>query len=677
MNFLHPGFLWAFSALAIPIVIHLFNFRRYRKVYFSNVRFLDLVQQDARQKSRLKQYLVLATRLLAVAALVLAFAQPYIPVPGQINRSGNPLYVSVFVDNSFSMEAENETGQLLDEARVKAAEIIKSLPENALFQLVSNTFSSAERQFVGSKEFMERLAKLQLSASHRSLDDVLQFQYDLLNEHEADNKMAFLISDFQMNTETVLPQDTGIFLFLSPIRVQQRKNVYVDSCWYQQPVHQSGMVARLMVRLVNASAEAMSQFPVRLYIDHVQKAIGNVDLEPHSRLVMQMNYTHGSAGWHNGRIEIDDFPVTFDNRYYFSTQVKPAIKVLELTQQNGNYMRSLFGSDSLFQYQRQLVSRMDYGQLGQHDFVVINQDESLSSGLKQAIRQFLQQGGNVLLLPSSAPAAANAFLSGLVPLQFETTDSLSVKLQNIQRTHPFFQDVFDREQVDKQRKIDLPTAFKHHRIVHDARADVLLHLQNGDPFLVRSTVEKGALYLLSAPLNEQWTNFSRHALFVPVMYRMAMMSGVDQPLAYPVGTNVAVQADLPLGAQAGDQVVHVQKEGETGGFIPQIRHSGRYTQLWMHSNIQRAGHYQVVDAESQYAKLAFNYDRRESVMTYLNQAELEALARHLHCSLLDGPVKTIHQELTQKTSGKKRWKWFVVMALLFFAAEGALLRLMK
>jgi hypothetical protein len=125
MKFASPEILWALLALAIPIIVHLFNFRRFKKVAFSNVRFLKEIQQETKSRSRLKHLLILASRLLAIAFLVFAFAEPYIPLEDQIAKQGNR-FVSIYIDNSFSMEAENEEGRLLEVARNKAIKMVES-----------------------------------------------------------------------------------------------------------------------------------------------------------------------------------------------------------------------------------------------------------------------------------------------------------------------------------------------------------------------------------------------------------------------------------------------------------------------------------------------------------------------------------------------------------------------
>src|SRR6267142_6603856 len=103
MSLVYPSFLWALSALAIPIIIHLFNFRKTTRIYFSNTRFLRQVKEETTQKRRLKQYLVLASRLLFLLFLVLAFAQPFLPAKEQITSGKD---IIIYLDNSFSMSAQ-------------------------------------------------------------------------------------------------------------------------------------------------------------------------------------------------------------------------------------------------------------------------------------------------------------------------------------------------------------------------------------------------------------------------------------------------------------------------------------------------------------------------------------------------------------------------------------------
>ena len=100
MSFVYPQFLWALTALAIPILIHLFNFRKTIRIFFSNTRFLKQVKQETTRKRKLKQYLILASRLLFIFFLVMAFAQPFLPAKEQMTAGKE---IIIYLDNSFSM----------------------------------------------------------------------------------------------------------------------------------------------------------------------------------------------------------------------------------------------------------------------------------------------------------------------------------------------------------------------------------------------------------------------------------------------------------------------------------------------------------------------------------------------------------------------------------------------
>ena len=133
MQFLFPAFLWALLALSIPIIIHLFYFRRFKKVYFTNVKYLKEIKEETSNRNKLKNLLILISRCLAVACLVFAFAQPFIPKGTGIKSGLN--YVSVFVDNSFSMSANKSEIPLIDIAKDKARSVVSSYGDEDRFQI--------------------------------------------------------------------------------------------------------------------------------------------------------------------------------------------------------------------------------------------------------------------------------------------------------------------------------------------------------------------------------------------------------------------------------------------------------------------------------------------------------------------------------------------------------------
>src|SRR5690625_2876681 len=113
MQFKHPEFLYALLLLLIPIIVHLFHLRRFKKEAFTNVKFLKKVQLQTRKSSQLKKWLTLLARLLALAALIIAFAQPFIPHSTSVKSTQQTV---VYIDNSFSMQRKTENRTLLSQA---------------------------------------------------------------------------------------------------------------------------------------------------------------------------------------------------------------------------------------------------------------------------------------------------------------------------------------------------------------------------------------------------------------------------------------------------------------------------------------------------------------------------------------------------------------------------------
>ena len=144
MAFLYPNFLWAFTALAIPIIIHLFQLRRFKRIEFPNVQFLQEVTQQTRSRKQVRHWLVLLARIFALAALVLAFAQPYLPASDGVAPAGERA-VGLYLDDSWSMDGQNAGGRLLDQARTDAQDAIMAHAPAVRFQVLTNRFEGRQQ----------------------------------------------------------------------------------------------------------------------------------------------------------------------------------------------------------------------------------------------------------------------------------------------------------------------------------------------------------------------------------------------------------------------------------------------------------------------------------------------------------------------------------------------------
>jgi DNA segregation ATPase FtsK/SpoIIIE-like protein len=133
MQFRHPELLYALLLLIIPILVHLFQLRKFKKEAFTNVAFLKKVNLQTRKSNTIKKWLVLFTRMAALAMIVLAFAQPFITQSDVATKAKETV---VYLDNSFSMQAKGKSGPLLNQS---IQDLITHIPEDTKFTLLTNT----------------------------------------------------------------------------------------------------------------------------------------------------------------------------------------------------------------------------------------------------------------------------------------------------------------------------------------------------------------------------------------------------------------------------------------------------------------------------------------------------------------------------------------------------------
>ena len=231
MNFAFPQFLWALTALSIPIIVHLFNFRKTTRVFFSNNRLLRQIKEETTQKRRLKQYLVLASRLLFVFFLVMAFAQPFLPAKEQVSAARN---IVIYLDNSYSMSAQvGGKARALDAGIGFVREIVDLFPPDTRYKLVTNDFAPFSNAFKTQTEILDLLTQVRLSAVSRTWDEV-----DKRIGTEKEGADIFWISDFQKSTSGTgegIQADSSSQWHLVPVAFGQASNIYVDTVYLENP----------------------------------------------------------------------------------------------------------------------------------------------------------------------------------------------------------------------------------------------------------------------------------------------------------------------------------------------------------------------------------------------------------------------------------------------------------
>jgi hypothetical protein len=678
MEFVHPYWLFGLLAVAVPVIIHLFNFRRYRKIYFTNLSFLKNIKKESKKRRDLRQLLVLLCRILAITFLVLAFARPYIPNPEGIEQGpGN--HLSFYVDNSLSMQAIVNGHSLLDEAKLAVNELAMTFDAADRYQLITNDFEGRHQPFYSRDEFLRLLAGIELTPVVRILPEVSERYRETLPETAAERASLFVISDFQRSS--ALPDafryENAGRTFLFPLSYPPVGNVYIDTCWFETPFNHLGQQQVLHAGFRNESEIDLEKIPVRLMIEGEQRALANLNIAAGGKASTALPFINRKAGNVSAFVYIDDYPVTWDDRMYISWQVKETIPVLAISDDMpGPYFNSLFSNDSVFRYSQAQYKKLDYQQFRKADLVVLDRMQSLSTGLAASLNDFIHSGGSLLIIP--APDAdimsINRFLSELNPMRLLSYDTLRLSVTGIDTEHEIFDDVFEKV----PENIDLPFVRGHYRLeaYRNSRATVIMDLQNGDPLLIMARHGKGRLYLLMTPASEEYGNLVKHALWVPLIYRMAMLSRPQQELYYTIGNDMSISFDreaLLLGQPPA--LRHAEADIE---FIPGLERYGQSARLFFYDQLKLAGHYELLHAGEKLAGLSFNYDRQESDPSFYSIQEIRDLiveSANTRLFLLDSGGGKASEAFEEFGSGREYWKIFIWLALAFLLIEILLLRL--
>lgn len=682
MTFLQPSFLWALTALALPVIIHLFNFRKYKKVYFTNVKFLRQVQIETKSRSRLRELLVLLFRILMIAALVLAFSQPVIRDKNNAQVQAGSRYISLYIDNSFSMENLGRNGPLLDQARQKAKELVNAFGIQDKFQILTNEFQGKQQRFCDKQEAIALIDDIRSSPVPRKLSRVIERQRELLNGTGSKAKRMFVLSDAQKSTFDLaqLRAQDSTPIALVPFVPNLVNNVFIDSCWFESPVQQSGEIQHLRARILNKGDKTIESGSAKLLINGNPMALSSFSLLPGAFTELRFTFECKTSGLHFGSVKIDDYPVTFDDVFYFAftSQLNIPVYLIHGNNQTGDALQALFSNDSLFQVAVGTESQINYSTFRKVEVIVLNQLREVPSGLVSELQRFSEKGGAIVVLPSDAETAPGytGFLNAFNLPGFGAADTSSLKVERIELASGFFSGVFEKLEED----LNLPLIKKHYRLNINSRNDfdALLKLMNGDILLGRSKYKQAEVYLFTSSLNNTSGSFSKHALFVPTFYRMCFTAIKQAPLYYPVISNTALYySGVYSGQETQPRIVSLDSTVE---IIPELRNTAHALQLFTRDQITIPGFYTLQEGNKTLQALAFNYERIESDLNCYSIEELENELRKQQLStvkILNAGEKDFTEQVLQGSEPKRLWKLFIILALVFLLAESVVLRILK
>jgi hypothetical protein len=674
VSFLNPAALWGLTLLAIPIIIHLFQFRRYKTIWFSDTRFLEAVQRQTKNRQKLLHYLILALRLLAVAAAVLVFAQPIIDNNRTSVPEGSPIYI--YLDNSPSMETQTDQGERFNNARQKIASVIALYGNYQPYKLITNTKVNPARDWLDGQSINQELAAMAPDGPPVPLATILENIRRDASLHSG-LKRVFIFSDFQESAlQKELPDaDSSLIITLTPMgNGQHLPNLSIDSIWFESPIFRPGFEQTLQVALTNHGTQAVLDVPLRLQLNGVDRAILRVDLPGLATTPIRLNFTPSETGFVKGELTIEDPAVPFDNIFQFALTVSDRKRAVHLYSSSPNDVLTKILKDTLVDYQVFSYKAFNPEALAAADLVVLDELPEIPSGLAASIGTLLDQGKNALLIPGAdiQLASYNAFLNLVGAGNLEAPIRDSVQATRLLDGDDYFSGVFSK----KNDKLLLPATGFWYPIGRSGRQTgrPLLELANGRPLVFRYNLP-GQLVLFASPLSGGYSNLKSHPLLLPLVYQGVVYLNTQRPPALALGSPMSYPLSLDqYDAQKPIELVHTITGKRT---IPPLQRYGKTLALFPGEVVQTPGFFEVQYDGEQVSLLAFNTHPSESRTTFLTGAQLQerfAEKGWPEVLSLEGSKREWSAHLQAKERGRQLWAYFLIFALICLLAESFILR---
>lgn len=685
MKFLFPTFLFALFAVAIPVIIHLFSFKQYKTVYFSNVNFLKEIKKESKKKSQLKQILLLIARIFTIIFLVFAFSQPYIPT-NRDNKKQAGQIVAVYIDNSFSMNALSEQGQLLEVARNKAVEICQAYPAGTKFRLFTNDLEPKHQHNLNREQFIQQVAEIHPSPVVIPLSLVYNRFAQQTPDDENSDKNLYFISDFQRSvTDPENFTDKTIYSYYIQLKPNEVANLYIDSCWVEVPAHRLNQEEEIFVRIKNSSNQDYNNLPLKLYLNDSIKSITNFSVTAHNEITANLKYNNNTSGIQLGKIEITDYPFTHDNNWFISYFVEPDLKALAVYNNNKNsveglnYISALFENDDYIQLDKMNVKSLQISKLNDYNTIFLLNLENFSSGFLSALKSVVENGTSVVLFPGSNnnPGFNNSLLAQFNASQVVGSDTTKQKISGIDFENNFYKNVFRK----KEKNAILPEIAGHLQFKENIRTSEtrLLWFQNNDKALSVLDYIQGKVWVFSFPLEKQNASFARDVIFVPTIYNIVLNSLPAQEISFIVGKSTFFEIPKKRTVNL-NSVIEIEnlKSGEK--FIPAKSNSQRGTRIEFSGQINDAGHYLVKNDDQTVATMAFNFNRKESDLQYVTSRDLKdklELLQLENASVISNVESNFSEIFDELQNGKQLWRLFILLALAAIITEVLIARFMK
>jgi hypothetical protein len=679
MIFLNSAILAALTLGLLPILIHLLNRQRYKKIDFPTLRFLHELQKQKMRQVRIRQIVLLILRTLAVIFIVLAIARPVVKsstglLPGAEARSTAVL----ILDRSASMRTETPDGTRFRQVQTRAQEILNALRDGDEAQIV---WADAEPEVFPQQPTTQigllraTLVDAQPTLHGGDLVKALQKAREILGKSQNLHKEVYVLSDFSVSAwpeklpeSELLPKDVRLFTLL--LDGPDARNLGITWAAVTSRIITPGRAVEVSFTVHNTSSLPAADRIVSVYSGGRRVAQTRVTLAPGESKTQRLKFVPDTPGDQVGYVRIeeaDDFPA--DDQRYFVLRVPARLNVAVAG--NDGAARSLTAlalnpaadPDAFVNTTVLTPAQLEAEDWSRFDAMVIVDASDFSGVFASRLRKFTEDGKGAFIIfgPQADLRDCATWLPGLglpVPREVWQQESGAVRWQRVDFAHPLFEGLFEERPASVS-----PEIFKLVRVPSGGAAVEVISVSTGAPFLLESRIGRGRVLMMTGSPDPSWSTLFRSGIFPPIMVRgAAYLSGIGTS-----GEEYQITAGLPASLAfpglpgeerfelRGEQTIAPAVESSAVGFqikIPALDAPGAY-ELWHGTQRMSA--------------VAVNIPPRES--------ELQPAREDSYLPILGGTRTAVGEQASVQAAilegrfGRELWKLCLFLALAFLIAE--------
>jgi hypothetical protein len=688
MTFLNPAILFGLLAAAIPIIIHLLNLRKLKKIEFSTLQFLKELQKNKIRKIKLKQWLLLALRVLIILCIVTAFARPTLVGVSVGGTTSAAKTTAVFIlDDTFSMSVVDQDGSYFNQAKESIKDILNQFEEGDEFGLILVSHSASEIEITSNRsKFEQAIGASTISYASGKLNNAIIKAAQLISEAKNFNKEIYLFSDFQkgrlvLNNEiTDLKEQLGeqVRLYSFDYHGKEVFNFGIEDLKINTQIFERDKPIKFDATVKNYSERAKDNLVVSLFINGERLAQQSLNLNPGESKIANLEASAKTFGFNEALVEIEEDDILEDDKRFTSFFIPEKIPVLILAD-NLNDTKLIeaalksVSEQGYFDLTVKKVEQISGTQLNNFQVMMISSSNFVNA--KEKVNQFLSSGKGVIIF-SSSEFNASGFNNSLNSIGVSTSTSLvktergqSIKFSEIDFNHPVFENIF----IDtKKKQVESPEFYSYYKLNPGVKGKVIISLEDESPFLSEYSIGGGKILLFSSSPVFSWNDFPIKSIFAPLITKSVMYLSTNDKSEAGSLTGETVNVNVSERTLPQIKVVRPDNREE---FVNMDE--GQRSDFLSYNSTSIAGNFKFFSGEKLLATISVNTDPAESVTKYLSQSEfddyLEKInfsGKHIKIDKNENPA----QMILQARFGSELWRYFVIIAILLALVEMTIAR---